>query len=187
MRFVYFDEVKYHPPRQSKHWIGALSVDEGDIPEVEARLNDVALELFKTKELRRDTEFHAVDMVHGASHFKGRSVEDRITALEKVLAIANDDRIRRISVCVSPQRMVADAASAPEKAFVFFVEKAQHDLSKTEDRAVLVGDLDTEYADQGVNNLSRYREEGTPYFFGRPIDRILDSVYFIPSHHSRLI
>lgn len=80
-----------------------------------------------------------------------------------------------------------DPRSAAEKAFVFFVEKAQHDLTKSGAQGVLVGDLDTEYADEGVSNLSSFRDKGTPYYFGRKIDRLLDSVYFIPSHHSRLV
>lgn len=83
--------------------------------------------------------------------------------------------------------MVAPAATAAEKAFTFFVEKAQLDLQKSGSNGILVGDLDTDYADESVSNLSKYREKGTPYFFGRSIDKIVDSVYFIPSHHSRMV
>lgn len=187
MRFIYFDEVKYQPGRQPKHWIGALSIGEDIVPEIEARMNDVALGFFETKELNHNTEFHAVDMVQGAAHFKGRKIDERLCALEEILSIASDDRVRRISVCVSPERMIANSDSAPEKAFVFFVERAQLDLGKTGERGILVGDLDSDYADEGVSNLSRYREKGTPYFFGRTIDRLVDSVYFIPSHHSRMV
>lgn len=125
-------------------------------------------------------------MVQGAAHFKGRPIDERLTALERLLEIATDERIRRINVSVIPERMIAPR-SAAEKAFVFFVEKAQHDLTKSGAHGVLVGDLDTEYADEGVSNLSGFRDQGTPYYFGRKIDRLLDSVYFIPSHHSRLV
>ncbi|MDK2769731.1 MAG: DUF3800 domain-containing protein [Sphingomonas sp.] len=187
MRFIYFDEVKYQPPRQPKHWIGALSVLDSAIPEIEAQINEIALGFFGSRELTHATEFHAVDMVQGAAHFKGRAIADRLEALEKLLSIANDDRVRRISVCVVPELMVASAESAPDKAFTFFVERSQIDLSKTKEDGILIGDLDGQYADQSVSNLSEYREKGTPYFFGRSIDRIIDSVYFIPSHHSRMV
>ena len=134
----------------------------------------------------RGSEFHVVDMVQGAAHFRGRKIDERLTALEKLLTIADHDAVRRISVSVIPERMVAPATAA-EKAFVFFVEKAQHDLTKSRSTGILVGDLDTDYADEGVSNLSHYRDKGTPYHFGRSIDRLLDSVYFIPSHHSRMV
>lgn len=186
MRFIYFDEVKYQPPRQPRHWIGALSIDARALQELERQVNDVAAELFGTRILSRETEFHAVDMVQGAAHFRGRKIEDRLSALEKLLSIANNEAVRRISVSVIPERMVAPGTAA-EKAFVFFVEKAQLDLAKSKDTGILVGDLDTDYADEGVSNLSHYRDRGTPYHFGRSIDRLLDSVYFIPSHHSRMV
>ena len=186
MRLIYFDEVKYQPPRQPRHWIGALSICADAIPTLEARINEVAQEFFGTKDLSRTTEFHAVDMIQGTAHFKGREIAERLAALEKLLAIANDENVRRISVSIIPEKMIAKG-SVPEKAFVFFVERAELDLVKCKDTGILVGDLDTDYADEGVSNLSRYREKGTPYYFGRSIDRLIDSVYFIPSHHSRMV
>lgn len=186
MRLIYFDEVKYHPEKQPKHWIGALSIDSQSISELEERLNRVAEEFFGTRQLTRENEFHAVDMVHGKAQFKGRSIEDRLNALEKILEIASSANVRRISVSVCPDKMVVPSTAA-QKAFVFLVEKADLDLSKAKDSGILVGDLDSEYADSSVSNLSMFRSEGTPYHFGRSIDRIIDTVYFIPSHHSRLV
>lgn len=186
MRLIYFDEVKYHPSTQPRHWIGALSIESQQVAEIEGRLNTASEKLFGTKRLSRETEFHAVDMVHGKAQFKGRSIEDRLSALEEIFAIASMDGIRRISVSVLPEKMIVPN-SASEKAFVFFVERAELDLAKSKDNGILIGDLDTEYADEGVSNLSLFRDKGTPYHFGKSIDRILDSVYFIPSHHSRLI
>jgi len=37
VRFIYFDEVKYQPPRQPRHWIGALSVAAEAVPQLEER------------------------------------------------------------------------------------------------------------------------------------------------------
>jgi hypothetical protein len=186
MRLIYFDEVKYNPPKQNKHWIGALSIPSEVVPDIESRMNEVAHKLFGSNELTRSTEFHAVDMIHGKAHFKGRDIVDRLAALEGILSIANDERIRRITVSVAPERMVAPH-TVSDKAFLFLVEKAQHDLTKVHDTGILIGDLDTQYADEGVSNLSRYRERGTPYAYGKTIDRLIDSVYFIPSHHSRML
>ncbi|URD60435.1 DUF3800 domain-containing protein [Sphingomonas sp. KRR8] len=187
MRLIYFDEVKYHPPKQMNHWIGALSIDSSAVPELEKQVNEIAKGFFGNSALSKETEFHAVDMIHGKAQFKGRELLERLSALQQLLAIANCEGVRRISIRVTPANMVAPARTASEKAFVFLVERAQLDLIKSGGQGILIGDLDAEYADQGVTNLSRYREKGTPYSFGMSIDRLIDSVYFIPSHHSRMI
>ena len=187
MRFIYFDEVKYCPPKQPKHWIGAISVPQEILPEIEQKTNEIAERFFGSSELKRDHEFHAVDMIHGNSNFKGRKIEERLSAICELIRVVHDERIRRISISVIPANMVASQITVPEKAFMFLVEKCDHDLSKTKENGIMIGDLDGPYADLSVSNLSLYRKQGTPYAFGKSIDRIVDSVYFIPSHHTRML
>lgn len=186
MRFVFFDEVKFNPPRQMAHRFGAISIPAESIGRIEEEIGAVAEKFFGTAEMRRDTEFHAVDMIQGAAHFKKRDIAERIEALCRLYEIANDEDIRRIEVSVLPERMVSTSPVA-DMAFMFLVEKCDHDLRKARSQGILVGDRDNEYADDGVLNLSRYRLKGTPYAFGKEIKNIVGGVHFIHSHHSRLV
>ena len=187
MRFVYFDEVKYHPPKQPYHWNGALSVDAERLPQIEGQINDLAREYFHTARLTRETEFHAVDIFHRKHQFREwTDVAMRVECLERLASIAdNPDAIRKIYVRIDPSRMIRDGWE--EDAFMFFVERCQRDAARCNDKCILIGDLDGEYADGSVSNLSRFRADGTDFQYGQVIDRLLDSVYFIPSHHSRLL
>jgi hypothetical protein len=126
-------------------------------------------------------------MVHGVHQFRGIDMGKRMTALEALLRLATDgDRVRRIQVRIDPSKMVRKHGWE-EDAFMFLVERVQQDLVRMKSIGILIGDLDAEYADESVLNLSRYRAEGTHYHFGKDIDRLIDSVYFIPSHHSRMV
>ena len=187
VRLVYFDECKYQNPQQPFYWLGALSIASDKISEVEGRVNEVAKEFFGTQRLARETEFHAKDIFHRKRHFADWSIEKRLSCLQQLATLAGDaDLIRRIYVRIDPRKMVRSHGWASD-AFMFLVEKLQLDAISQSTHCMLIGDLDGEFSEGSVANLARFRDEGTDFEFGRKIDRLIDSVYFIPSHHSRLL
>lgn len=188
MRFVYFDECKYQPPTQPFYWLGAVSVAAEHVSEIEERVNALSREYFGTQQLSRETEFHAKDLFHRKKHFAGwTDLSHRLECLQRLADIAGDaDLIRRIYVRIDPSKMVR-GHGWDRDAFMYLVEKVQSDAASQSTECILIGDLDSEFSEGSVTNLSRFRAEGTDFAFGRKVDRILDSVYFVPSHHSRLI
>lgn len=188
MRFVYFDECKYQPPNQPYYWLGALSIVSNSVAEVERRVNELSREYFGTQQLSRDTEFHAKDLYHRKRHFSDwKDVGKRLECLQRLAAIAGDaELVRRIYVRVDPSKMVR-SHGWDKDAFMYLVEKVQIDAASQSTECIMVGDLDGEFSESSVSNLSRFRAGGTDFAFSRKIDKIVDSVYFIPSHHSRLL
>lgn len=188
MRLVYFDEVKYQPPVQPYYWLGALSIPTETIEKVEAEVAVLAAEYFQSANLERETEFHAKDIFHRKSHFKDwKDTAARMECLERLIdVISMNEEIRKIYVRIDPSKMVRTHGWEKD-AFMFLVERVQIDSVSQKCKCLLVGDLDGDFSDSSVSNLSRYREQGTDFTFGKEITNILDSVYFIPSHHSRLI
>jgi hypothetical protein len=188
VRLVYFDECKYDPPTQPHYWLGAISVASDDLVEVEEAVNALSREYFGTQQLSAETEFHAKDIFHRKGHFKTwKDVTKRLECLQRLAAIVGSpERIRRLHVRIDPAKMLRNHGWEAD-AFMFLVEKVQLDARSLGETCILVGDLDGEFSKASVANLSRFREQGTDFVFGKTIDRILDSAYFIPSHHSRLL
>ncbi|MFK4792748.1 DUF3800 domain-containing protein [Sphingobium sp. ZW T5_29] len=187
MRFVYFDECKYQDPQQPFYWLGALSIAAENISEVEEKANGIAKDFFGTQRLARDTEFHAKDIFHRKRHFSDWDIEKRLACLQRLADLAGDNElVRRLYVRIDPKKMVRSHGWADD-AFMFLVEKVQQDAMSQSAHCILIGDLDGNFSEGSVANLSRFRDEGTDFVFGHKIDRLIDSVYFIPSHHSRLL
>jgi hypothetical protein len=187
VRLIYFDEVKYKIGSQPYYWLGALSLDESLVPEIEQAVSALALECFGSSLLNVGTEFHAADMFHRKAIYKGWSdTADRIEKMERLIKIFDrPNEIRKIEVRIDPAKMVAGGVE--QKAFMFLVEKCQVDMQSLSGRGLLIGDSDGEISNSRIVDLSGYRVTGTPYKFGKPIENLIDTVYFAHSHHSRML
>jgi hypothetical protein len=71
VQVVYFDEVKYEKNRSPFYWLGAIVADAEQIQDLERQVNDLAEEIFGTRTLTKETEFHAADILSGNKQFKG--------------------------------------------------------------------------------------------------------------------
>ena len=53
---------------------------------------------------------------------------------------------------------------------------------------LVFGDYEADEVTGAVVDFSEYKNQGkTPMYFGRPLGRLLDTVYFTQSHHSRFL
>lgn len=186
MYLTYFDEVKFQNGVQPYYWLGGIMVNAALVAELEGQVNALSTECFGTARLESDTEFHAKDIFHGKANFKGWDAVKRIDVLQRLAKIIDrHDEIYKIPIRLEPARMVA---SDPEhKAFMFLVERVQMQLRQLDSIGMLIGDHEKSMVSASTYNLSRYRESGTDYQFGRTIDRLIDTVHFTHSHHSRML
>lgn len=186
MYLIYFDEVKYQKKVQPYYWLGGIMIPAGLVSELEAQVNALSKECFGTARLETGTEFHAKDIFHGKNNFKGWEAAKRIDVLQRLAKVIDrHDEIFKIPVRLEPARMLA---SDPEhKAFMFFVERVQMQLHSLNSIGMLIGDHEKSMVGASTYNLSRYRENGTDYQFGHTIDRLIDTVHFTHSHHSRML
>ena len=186
MYLTYFDEVKYQKDVQPYYWLGGIMVKADLVSDLEGQVNCLSKECFGVSRLESGTEFHAKDIFHGKGNFKGRDVHQRLDVLQKLAKIIDrHDEIFKIPVRLEPRLMLA---SDPEhKAFMFFVERVQMQLHHLKSIGMLIGDHEKSMISASTYNLSRYRENGTDYQFGHTIDRLIDTVHFTHSHHSRML
>lgn len=61
-------------------------------------------------------------------------------------------------------------------------------LDTVDDLGLVFGDYEADEVTSAVVDFSEYKSQGkTPMYFGRPLGRLLDTVYFTQSHHSRFL
>jgi hypothetical protein len=80
------------------------------------------------------------------------------------------------------------ASDVDAKAFTFFVERVDMLFDTLKSVGLLIGDFESDkLSQQSAIALSRYRQGGTPYQFGRQITHLVDTVHFANSHVSRML
>ncbi|MNV35481.1 hypothetical protein D3C71_1269290 [compost metagenome] len=188
MLIAYFDEVKYQKNRSPYYWLGAIVADSELIWKLEENVNALASEHFGTKELTKQTEFHATDILSGNGHFADVPFRERIELMTKLISIfGNADELGKIYVQIDPALM-AEPDDIEGKAFMFLVERVDSYLLQMKQRGMLIGDHESEkVSGQFADSLSSYRAKGTKYDFGKSLKYLLDTVHFTRSHHSRML
>jgi hypothetical protein len=92
VQVVYFDEVKYEKNRSPFYWLGAIVADAEQIQNLERQVNDLAEEIFGTRTLTKETEFHAADILSGNKQFKGWDASRRVGTLKRLVSIFGSAR-----------------------------------------------------------------------------------------------
>lgn len=187
MHLIYYDEVKFDPPKQPSYWLGGICVPEEIIGDLESQVSDVANRAFGSALLSKETEIHGVELCRGNGAFKGRDFGERLAFLTELLAIIAREDVFRIRIKVNPDKILHSAKPPADIAFMFFVEKTNELLREKDVRGMLFGDYDEPAIGTSVATLSQFREGGTQWARGRSIDRLIDTVHFAKSHHSRMI
>ena len=184
---TYFDEVKALPENgQNWYLVGGIAVPMDEIGQIENQVNQLAEDVFGSRELVPETEFHASYIYFGKGPFKGMKPVERIGILERLAAIlASNVSIRRVYAAIDTTRLYTPDR-APSYAFAHFCERVQM-MTARRSTTILIGDLDDQQAKSMVRDFSRFRISGTPWAFGISVDNVVDSVHFTRSHHSRMI
>lgn len=185
---TYFDEIK-PDAKAGRHTyrIGGLAVPVASIAALETAVNALADEVFGSRELTTNTEFHAADIYHAKAAFKGRDIKDRLATLGKLGRILTSDaEVKRVTAAIHTDRLQHDI-DASQAAFAFFLERVQMAIGR-DGGTLLIGDLDDTTSRQMIREYSEYRAVGkTPWTYGIPIPGVIDAVHFAQSHHSRMI
>lgn len=185
MHLFYFDEVKFERGQQDSYWLGCIGVTAEDAQSVTQEVSDLAYEVFATKELIAESEFHGIDLARSKGRFKG-DYDRAFSTLCRLLKVLASDKIIRGYIRVNPARM--RVADYEKTAFMFLLEQIQQLLEERNSVGMLFGDYDDKgLVSKIVREFSRYQNYGTEWRGARKIDRVIDTIHFARSHHSRLI
>lgn len=188
MYLIYVDELKLHPPKQPFQWLCGLAFPPEILLEIESKLASIAQSYFGDSLLSKKTEFHAKEILHGNSQYKGDSIEKRLTLFKSLLQTIDDSqgKIKKIEVRIDPT-LIRFPKDIAEQAFMFFVEKCDYLMKSLNDVGLLIADSDPQKNSANVKNLSFYKTYSTDYEFSRRIEHLVDTVHHTNSHNSRFL
>lgn len=188
MHLIYLDEVKYELPNQKFYWLCGLAIPPKKALELDEKVAEIAKWFFDDAVLKKETEFHGAEIVHGKGPYRKRKVDDRIELFKRLLiCFANDSDIGKIQVRIDPSKIVYDKRREDDWAFMFFVEKANEFMRTEGSIGLLISDNDDEKVSSNVGSLSTYRQYSTDTHLGQQIELLIDTIHHTDSHHSRLI
>ncbi|MEE9372911.1 MAG: DUF3800 domain-containing protein [Saprospiraceae bacterium] len=190
MYLAYFDENKYSEDNPY-FFIGGFLVPEEKALDLESTLTQIQYNFFGSSSLRKDTEFHGKEMFHGKGQFKKRKLNERVQLFEHIstFIINNKLPIRMVCIDVMEHR---DKYVYPTPEYrlglTLILERFCDYLEKVDALGVVFGDYEKDEITRAIIDFSEFKVSGsTPMHFGRSVSRLIDTVYFTHSHHSRFL
>ncbi len=190
MHLCYFDENK-HGPDNPHFFIGGLLIPDKKALDFESTLNQIAFNFFGARSLIQANEFHGKELFHGKGNAKGRKLEERVQVFQDVATFVTNNQIPVRMVCINVDRHKSKyqyPMPAYRLGLMLILERFSEYLDKADDLGLVFGDYEADEVTGAVVDFSEYKSQGkTPMYFGRPLGRLLDTVYFTQSHHSRFL
>jgi len=187
MYLIFFDEAKNDSDYPHYH-IGAICIDERHLNHVESKVNELAESIFGTSALSKETEFHAAEIYHRKSNFKGwTDFEKRTEVIQNIARVLSLEEVRLIDIQINCA-LLNPGQSAEDIAFMYLCERANDFVKAKKSLGMLLGDRENDqHAARYASILSKYRQKGTDFAYGREINCLVDSVHFSHSHLSRFL
>lgn len=187
MKLIFFDESKNDLDYPHYH-LGGVCLDDSVLLDVEAQIQQLAIEAFGTAELSSATEFHAAEIYHRRKNFKPwNDFGKRVALLGKFLDILSREDVHLIDIQINCN-LLREGQRAEEIAFMYLCERANDFARAQKSLGMLIGDRESDrHAARHATTLSNYRAKGTDFAFGREIKNLVDSVHFTQSHLSRFL
>jgi hypothetical protein len=190
MHLIYFDENKYEAANPY-FWIGGVLIPEPKAIGCDKTLLQIQFNALGKAHLGKDSELHGKDIFHGKGNFKGRKLAERIALIRQLVDFVLDNRIpvQLISIDVNAHRAKYKYPTPEYRlGLMLMLERACDYLDSVNDLGVVFGDHEADEMSGSIADFSSYKAIGTtPMYRGRPLGRLLDTVYFTHSHHSRCL
>ncbi|KQO62741.1 hypothetical protein ASF23_07230 [Curtobacterium sp. Leaf261] len=176
------------------YFFGALMADADATRSIEAGLNRVAeLVAADVPGFDTATEFHAVDMFHGEHGWKRVPVGWRVkacTLVAKIIARSGAVFVFRGVDLEALRLRYGQHAHPPHLLTLAQLLEAVNGRLGSIDRPDQLGLVlaDEHHSAAGARrSLRNFKVESAPGWTKRPLDRIADTIYFGPSHESRML
>lgn len=190
MHLCYFDESK-HSKENPFFFIGGLAISDAQCLAFEGVLRQIAYNYFGNSSLTQAFEFHGNELFHGKGNSKGRKLEERVRVFQDVATFVTDNKIPVRMVCIDVAQHLQKykyPTPAYRLGLMLMLERFQEYLDTVDDLGLVFGDYEADEVTGAVVDFSEYKTQGkTPMHFGRPLGRLIDTVYFTQSHHSRFL
>lgn len=174
---------------------GALVAEPDVVKSLTAALNKVIEDASWRYDIGRDTELHGYELFQGTDGWKGVGARGRVrvyrAALEQIVA----HNVSLIFRWCERDRLVAHQArkaypdpwSPEQTVFQFLLQRVDSLAKKDGHLAMIIADMRDD-RESHRQLFATYQRSGTPGdYMSTKLPSILDTVHFVPSHHSRMI
>lgn len=188
MLLAYVDESYTH----DYFYLGALVVDSGEQAlEIESGL-DSLIDEFRSSgaaPVKRDVELHGKEIFHGQDGWAGVPVRVRIAIYRRAMTIVRESGARFIvrGMDCAKQRARYRKVQPPHEVVLAHLLEQLDLFARQRKTHVLVVADEVHTSERHRTNFRDYRAWGTPGYKSSTLDRIIDTIHFAPSHHSRLL
>jgi hypothetical protein len=196
MWIAYMDETgntgrNLRDPSQPIHLILTLAVEESKVAVVHEHIRETARRHCPEVCSEDDFEFHGTELFSGRGHFSGLSPEKRIEIYDDILLgieMADAEVIVRGVHKERLRKRYSDPYHPHDIALMFTIESIERMAREHDCRVLLVADEAKEIEDAALRDLANYQELGTSWGWNtEQIDRIVDTIHFVPSHRNAAI
>jgi Protein of unknown function (DUF3800) len=191
MRLAYMDEAgntgrRCDDPNQPIHLILSLVVDESKVVALHDHVREIARRHCPEDCDEYHFEFHGQDLFSGRGSFEGRSPAERVEIFDELLegiALAEAEVIVRGVDKVGLKRRYPNPFHPHDIALMFTIESIERVARERDCRVLLIADEAKEVEHAAIRDLASYQEMGTAWGFRTErINRIVDTIHFVPSH-----
>ena len=192
MHLCYFDENKPDFKQNRKYFcIGGVIIQDSTLNTLDNALSSLASSFFGSHKLTTQNEFHGKDLFHGKGNSKQKPIKDRISIFLDITNLILQYKIPIYIVKIDIQKH-NQKYLYPEPVYslglMLILERFCDHLDRVNDLGVVFGDYEKDEVTKAVVDFSDFKFNGkTPMYFGRPLGRLVDTIYFTQSHHSRFL
>lgn len=190
MYLVYFDENKFSE-EEPFFYIGGVLLEKDKIQAYDKTLMQIQYNFFGTNHLTKNTELHGKEIFHGKANFSKSKLVDRVKLFEDIsnFIIHNKITIRMIKIDVKAhQNKYIYAEPEYRLGLMLFLERICDFLDQKDKLGLVFGDYERDEISKSILDFSQFKSKGkTNMYLGRHLGRIIDTIYFTHSHHSRFL
>jgi hypothetical protein len=141
--------------------------------------------------MTKQTELHGKELFHGKGNGKGRKLSERVQVFNDIATFVCNNRIPVRMVCIDVKhhrRRYTYPTPEYRLGLMLLLERFCEYLDKVDEMGLVFGDYEADEVTRAVVDFSEFKSQGkTPMYYGRPLGRLLDTVYYTQSHHSRFL
>lgn len=188
--FAYLDESARH---ESHYYMGALLVDSHSLRKINGALDEVGrLVASRVDGFDPREEFHGYDVFQGKRGWKDVSPPIRVDVSSRVIrAVAESEAVyflRGIHVEKLKRRYGSNAHDPHQLAMFHALESVQETVAENSSDMEVMAIADEHHAaSDSRTRFAGLKQAAASGYTGRALTAFLDTVYFGPSHHSRLL
>jgi len=190
MQLIYFDENKYSADNPF-FLLGGIVINETLALELDKLLSQIQYNYFGTSVLTKSSELHGKEIFHGKENWKGHSLKERVQVFNDITSniISKKLPIRGVCIDVNKHRLKYKYPIPEYRlGLMLLLERFCDYLGNIDDIGIVFGDYEKDEITRSIVDFSQFKIDGTtPMYYGRPLGRLIDTVYFTQSHHSRFL